>query len=148
MKDRFKMVSAVYLILKNSEGKILFGYRQNTGYCDDQYGLPAGHVDGGESLKQACIREAKEEIGIDIDESDLELVHVKHRLNYGEHERLDFYFTVAGYQGELTNTEPEKCKSLDWLDISDAHPIMEHTLDSLKHWQSGQNYSDLDFKDK
>jgi 8-oxo-dGTP pyrophosphatase MutT (NUDIX family) len=97
-------------------------------------------------LKQACIREAKEETGIDIDKSDLALIHVKHRLNHGEHERLDFYFTVAGYQGTLTNTEPEKCKSLDWLDITGPHPIMEHTLDSLRQWKAGKNYSDLDFE--
>jgi 8-oxo-dGTP diphosphatase len=145
MKERFKMVSAVYLILEDPEGKILFGLRQNTGYCDGEYGLPAGHVDGGESLKQACIREAKEEIGIDISENDLEMVHVMHRLNPKEHERLDFYFTVAGYQGELTNTEPDKCKSLDWLDITQNHPIMEHSLDSLRQWKAGKNYSDLDF---
>lgn len=34
----------------------------------------AGHILSGESYDQACIREAKEELGIDIDENDLAFI--------------------------------------------------------------------------
>ncbi len=36
----------------------------------------AGHIDAGETPKQAAIREAQEEIGITISENDLQLIGV------------------------------------------------------------------------
>lgn len=62
-KERFKIVPSVYLILMK-DNKILFSRRYNTGYFDGYYSFPAGHLDGGETLKQAMVRETEEEIGI------------------------------------------------------------------------------------
>jgi ADP-ribose pyrophosphatase YjhB (NUDIX family) len=63
----------VNLILEQN-GKVLFIYRENTNTYNHLYALPAGKVEKGESLKQSIIREAKEEVGIDLHEDDLELV--------------------------------------------------------------------------
>lgn len=60
------------ILIKNN--KILLMKRCNTGYEDGKYGLVAGHVESKESLKQAIIREAKEEIGINLSKQDLEYV--------------------------------------------------------------------------
>jgi len=62
-KERFKITPAVYLVLMK-ENKILLSQRYNTGYFDNHYSFPAGHLDGEETLKQAMVREAKEETGI------------------------------------------------------------------------------------
>jgi len=69
-KDRNKSIPAAYMIFRK-ERKILLGRRQNTTYYDGWYGVPAGHVDTGELPLSAGIREAKEEIGIDIDPKDV-----------------------------------------------------------------------------
>ena len=57
---------AVHLILTNDDDEILMLRRVDTGYKDGEYGLVSGHVEEGENLKSAMIREASEEAGIAI----------------------------------------------------------------------------------
>lgn len=78
MTQRFKMIASAYLFLVN-DGKILLSRRFHTGYEDGNYSVPAGHVEDGETLIECLIREAKEEIGIEIEKKDVSLVHVMHR---------------------------------------------------------------------
>ena len=68
---------AVHLLLVEG-GRILLLRRFNTGYEDGNYSLLAGHIGGGEELKAAMIREAREEAGIEISASDLSVVGVMH----------------------------------------------------------------------
>ena len=64
-KERHREVPASYAVLLK-DGKVLLLRRFNTGYEDGRYSLPAGHVAEGESFSQCAIREAKEEIGVEI----------------------------------------------------------------------------------
>ena len=75
---RFQLMCSVQLILIK-DNKILLLRRFNTGWMDGRYGFIAGHIDGGEEIKKAMIREAKEEAGITVFEEDLEVVHIMHR---------------------------------------------------------------------
>ena len=54
---------SVHLLLVRT-GRILLLRRYNTGYEDGNYSLVAGHIEGGEELKAAMIREAREESGV------------------------------------------------------------------------------------
>lgn len=76
--ERFRPYFAVYLMLI-SGNKILLARRYNTGWKDGFYGVAQGHLNGGESVTHAMVREAKEEIGISVDTKDLKVVHVMHR---------------------------------------------------------------------
>ena len=82
MKERFLTRSAVILMLIRNTDKgeeILLQKRKNTGYMDGYYDLSAsGHVEKDESMTSALIREAKEEIGIDIMSEDIEFVTMMH----------------------------------------------------------------------
>jgi 8-oxo-dGTP pyrophosphatase MutT (NUDIX family) len=37
--------AAVFAIIRDDDGRILFQQRQNTGFRDGQYQLPSGHVE-------------------------------------------------------------------------------------------------------
>ena len=96
MKERFKLIASIYLLLKKDE-KILLMRRFNTGYEDGNYGLAAGHLDGDETLRAGMVREAKEEIGIDVLENDLEIEHISHRVSNDDRVYFDVYISVKKY---------------------------------------------------
>lgn len=129
LPERFRMAVSVNVIIIRDD-KYLLLRRANTGWADGYYTLPAGHVDGGEALTAAAIRETKEEVGIDLRQENLKLVHVMHRSNKeDDQERLDFYFLVQKWGGEPYLAEPEKSDHLDWFSIAD---IPEHTLEHVR----------------
>jgi 8-oxo-dGTP diphosphatase len=107
---------AVQILLRRGNQTLLLE-RQNTGYEDGNYGLPAGHVEHGETIKSAAVREANEEIGIDIEESNLEVIGVMHRIKRITY--VDFFLTCYEWSGTIYNREPEKCSDLKWVDIDD-----------------------------
>ncbi|OGZ73110.1 MAG: hypothetical protein A2908_01095 [Candidatus Staskawiczbacteria bacterium RIFCSPLOWO2_01_FULL_38_12b] len=115
MKIRNKSVPAVYILLER-DGKILLGRRFNTGYQDGNYQVPAGHVEEGELPTEAIIREAKEEVNVDLTLSNLKLVHVGYRTKHDPSgDRIDLFFKVKKWGGEVKNMEPDKCEDLNWF---------------------------------
>jgi 8-oxo-dGTP diphosphatase len=117
-QPRFALLSAVHLFLIR-DGKILLLRRFNTGYEDGNYSVVAGHLDGGEQVKAAAIREACEEVGIRVSEENLEVVGVMHRKSNDE--RIDWFLVATEWEGEIRNAEPNKCSDLSWFDL-DALP--------------------------
>ena len=132
-KERFKVIPSVYLVLIK-DNKILLSRRYNTGYFDGNYSFPAGHLDGNETLKQAMIREAKEEIDVVLDPEDLELVHTMDR-RIPDDERVDFFFTAKKWQGEPKIMEPDKCDDLSWFEFNNLPkniiPYIKQAIDSF-----------------
>jgi 8-oxo-dGTP diphosphatase len=98
-------------------GKILLLRRFQTGYMDSHYSVPAGHLDGGETVRMAGVREAHEEIGVRIDPQDMVFAGVFHR--HSNDERVDFFFFVQKWDGEPYNAEPGKCDDLLWAATDD-----------------------------
>jgi 8-oxo-dGTP diphosphatase len=98
------------------ENNILLSRRFRTGYMDGYYSVPAGHLDGGETVIQAAIRESYEETGTAISSQDISFATVVHRLE--DEERIDFFVWVKQWNEEPTNTEPHKCDDLRWFPLS------------------------------
>ena len=119
MTDRPRTTLAVYLLLRRAD-ELLFIRRCNSGWQDGRLTLVAGHVDPDESARSAIVREAAEEVGIDLDPDDLELVHAMHRN--GPDAYLDLYFSCRHWAGEPKIREPEKAVDLSWIPI-DRLPV-------------------------
>ena len=115
-KKRLTIIPAVYLVLTKNR-KILLARRHNTGFRDGDYSLPAGHVEENETLKRAMIREAKEEIGIQIKTKDLTLIHILHRK---DENRIDFFFKTKKWKNTPKIMEPNKCNGLNWFNINNT----------------------------
>ena len=111
--------ATVHLILQRGS-QILLLRRFNTGYRDGEFSLPAGHLDGNETVVDAAVREAAEEIGVGIDPQDVNFSSVMHRREGDE--RVDFFVQVRAWQGEPFNAEPQKCDELLWVGV-DALPL-------------------------
>jgi len=126
------LIPAVYVILRQGD-EVLLIKRQNTGYMDGKWGMPSGHVEDREKPTIACVRESKEEIGVDIDPNDLEFVLVNQRISKeDDHERLDYFFVAKKWSGEIINAEPHKCAAVEWFPLDDLPqnlvPEVAHAL--------------------
>ena len=115
--------------------QILLIRRFNTGFADGQYSVPAGHLDGGETVIAAAAREAEEEVAVRVDPQNIEFTSVMHRRDGDE--RVDFFVRIRAWDGEPTNAEPEKCDELRWVDVND---LPENTIPYIRqalknHWQ-------------
>lgn len=97
--------------------RVLLARRFNTGYADGQYSVPAGHLDGGETVLAAAAREAEEEVGVQLEADCIHYSSVMHRLDGVE--RVDFFVSVSEWMDEPVNAEPDKCDDLRWVDIND-----------------------------
>ena len=140
MSDRFKLIASVYLFFIKGD-EVLLLRRVNTGYEDGNYGLIAGHIDGDELLTKAATREAKEEAGVDIHPEDLVLKTVMHRKQADE--RIDFFFEVKKWKGDITNAEPNKCDDLRFFPLG---TLPENTIpyiaQAIDCYQKGVFYSE------
>ena len=132
---RKELIVDLHLILRDG-ASILMGVRKNTGFCDGMYHLPAGHLEDEETICAGAIREAKEELGIDIHPRDLALVHTLHQREG----RLSLFFEVEKWSGTITNAEPHKCELLDWL-LPDRLPanVVPYARAALQLIQDGRN---------
>ena len=98
----FTSLVAVHLFLVK-DGRILLLRRYNTGYEDGNYSVVAGHIDGGEKLRSAMVREAREEAGIDISPSNLRVVGVMHLME--DREYVSFFLHTSEWSGEVVNAD-------------------------------------------
>lgn len=112
--------AAVYGILRDADGKILFQRRMNTGFNDWVLQLPSGHIEWEESYFEALKREMNEEIWIQFEEKDVILKHILHRINKDNRVYFDVFFEIQNFTGKIQNLEPDKCSELNYFDRNDA----------------------------
>ncbi|SDN72961.1 ADP-ribose pyrophosphatase YjhB, NUDIX family [Paenibacillus sp. yr247] len=109
------LYGSVHVFFYRNE-EVLLLKRQNTGFQDGNWSVVAGRMDGSEEVISAAIREAKEEAGVDIEPTELEIVGIMHRKNTTS-EWVDFFLIAYSWNGEIINKEPEKCAELKWFHL-------------------------------
>ncbi len=137
MRTKFPVAVHVFLLRR---GKLLMLRRFNTGWEDGKYSVVAGHVEGGETVTRAAIRETEEEVGVRLAPQDIRVVHVMHRKS--DDERVDFFLAVERWEGAVSNCEPSKCDELAWYLLnalpSDTIPYVRRGLENYRNgiWYS------------
>ncbi len=148
-KERHKIIPEVFLLLVQDD-KVLLSRRFQTGYEDGNYGLPAGHGEYGETMREGTAREALEETGITIDPEDLEFVLTQHRWAPdpgNPHARIGFYFTPKKFTGTLHNAEPGKCDDLQFFSFSNLPTnIVPHVRAVIEAYQRGDTYTEFNWE--
>ena len=143
-KERNKAVPAVYLILQK-DGKILLMRRKGSNYFDGWYSLPAGHVEAGELPLAALVRETKEEIDASINLEDAKLVYTMYRPKHDETgERVDLFFSVKKWAGEIKIVEQNKCDDIQWFPLDNLPKnIIPYVKDAIQNIGNKINYSEF-----
>ncbi len=124
MMEEVKCV--VFVLVK--DGMFLVERRPKTEDTDPgKVAIPGGHVDAGESLEEALIRECKEEL-------DVEPVEYKHFYEGAyptefENQRCH-YFAVTEWKGKIRAKETGKLK---WLYLSQAE-VLDTSIDKEALW--------------
>ncbi|MGY0502858.1 NUDIX hydrolase [Nocardia sp. FBN12] len=133
----------VHILLIRGD-QVLLSLRRSGDEFDHRWHLPSGKLEGGESVAGAAVREAAEEVGVDIDPAALRLFHVAHVTAPGRDSRLGLFFRVEDWRGEPFNREPDKCYALQWFPLT-ALPadLIEYTALGLAALNSSAPYSEL-----
>ena len=119
MEDRFKSTICVDIIFKkqiDNDIYILLMKRKNTGFNDGEYELPGGHLESGEDLYDAMIREVQEELVVDLLKEDIKIVQVFHHYSG---KRINFIFESDGTNIDPKIGEVDKCDELKWVNINE-----------------------------
>ncbi len=129
--SRHVEVVDVHLVLRRGE-EVLLARRDGTGYGDGLLHLPSGHVEDGEDVRAAMVREAREELGLALDPGELRAVLVLQHRGPGGAPRTGWFFEAGyGAGGVPVNAEPHKCAGLSW------HPLDDLPDDMVAYCRAG-----------
>lgn len=142
MTDVVQAILAADVLLMK-EGKILLNRRAGNVFAAGFYDIPGGHVEEGETVLDAAVREMKEELGVTIDPRDLTLIHVIERpVGEDGKRRVNFEFECRKWKGQPKNMEPEKSAELRWVTPDNLPPkTTPYSIQVIQGHQRGDLFS-------
>ena len=136
-RHSFKVVAFVLL---EKDGKIFMLRRFNTRWADGMWTIPSGHVEKGEGVREAAIKEVREEAGVSVKSEDLEFLHV-HAVADAY---VNFYFKATSWEGEAHLAEKDMCSEVAWIARNELPAdtiLMVRSL--IKNMQNGNYFSEI-----
>lgn len=131
---RFAVVPAVYVYLRRGD-EVLLQLRSGTGHMDGTWAAAAsGHIELGETVVAAALREAAEELGIALISHELTPLTVMQRTDGTAapiEQRVDWFTAATRWSGTPRIMEPAKCAGLEWFDLDrlpEAMPPYERAV--------------------
>ncbi len=133
MSERFKTIDAVFAAVIKDR-KVLLLLRQNTGWLDGYWDMPSGHLEEGETILAATVRELYEETGLVAESNNLRLSHVYQNYHNEDRPYMGFIFETLDWKGTPKISEPEKCGDMRFFDLESlpkTAPYIKEALDQL-----------------
>jgi 8-oxo-dGTP diphosphatase len=145
MSEEKRRVGTGLGVILERDGKILLGMRHpdpdkadSAFRSADEWCLPGGKLEWGESFEEGAIREVKEETGIVID--DPQVISVHNCKNEHAH-----FMTVGllahKFKGEASIMEPDEIIKWQWFDLSGLpSPRYFPSFEVIDNYMQGKFY--------
>jgi len=140
ISNNYIKAGAGIIIVK--DGKTLLAKRKKKTLGDGHWGSSGGHVEIGETPAQAAIREAKEELGIEVGNLQF-LICIDEQWLDGK-QYIDIIFLADIISGEPKNMEPEKIEAVGWFPVNDLpEPMFPPVKLALQAIKTGKKYDEF-----
>ncbi len=136
--------TSTHICFINRKGEILLQKRADTKEAyPGQWGLSAaGHIQFGETAKEAAVRECYEEIGIKISQNDLpegQFFYQKYDNNedkFHDKEWVTLFTVYKNFSAEKCILQKEEVSSVQWISPTKFSLLVEkQSNDLVPHWE-------------
>jgi 8-oxo-dGTP diphosphatase len=139
----FQLIVDVHLLLV-SNGDLLLGRRANTGYGDGAFEPPCGRLAERETLVEAAVRVAADQMGVALDPARVSLAHVLHDVSGAG--RMAFFLTADGWADEACPLPPaagtRSYSDFGWYPLTDLPANMiDRARVAIRHYAAGARFS-------
>lgn len=144
MSERFKQVGGVFnIILKDN--KVLMELRKNK-FDAGLYSLVGGCMEDGETVKQAAVREIKEEVNLDVCAEDVEVISVFHRITPDNWQSIEFVLLVHKFSGASELMENNVCGDLRWFELNNLpQNISAYAKRAIDNYINKEIFSEINY---
>ena len=136
------LVPSVNVVVTNDAGEILLIRRSD----NDNWAVPGGAIDLGESVSQAGIRETKEETGIDCEITGLIGIYSdpRHIILYTSNDeaRQEFSIVLSGRPKGGRPMTSDESRDVRWIAPADinTYPMDRSMRLRVDHFLAGQDF--------
>lgn len=131
--DRNLLHNEVACFVINGKGQVLLQKRSaNKRYNSNKYALCAGHVQAGEKLENAMIREIQEEIGVEVTAENLHQYQEREFSIRASNSHITyFYYLICDKDEEDFIIQEEELSEVKWFDIDEVINMLKNNDEKL-----------------
>jgi 8-oxo-dGTP diphosphatase len=137
---RYATLVRVHMILRSAD-QVVLTRRAPHLPAGGFWQLPGGHLEEGESVLDAVLRETGEEVGVAVPAEATRFVHVHHHRTFTGATRLALFFEATGWTGEPRNAEPDLCTELRPFPLdAPPRPMVPYIAEALRRYREGERF--------